>query len=254
VTDTSTSAPEPITVIILSWNRPLYLWACLDSLYRYTEHPARFILVDNHSVDPGVRKVVAGFERRGMFAAVEWHTENSPDRVTDAIDRHQQSSSDYLVYIESDVAVFDTEPCWLTRMRMLMDADSNLGLLGSYIDTRDFIDPALARRIEPDLDPFVFDGLIKAASPERRLSQIPPATPVIDPFNPPGRLAMVRKEIIHVIRTGTDGAIYQKLKAAGIGAGIATQVQHRHLSLLNFFDYPGYDIAARSEMAAKVDR
>ena len=59
-------AQAPIAVIILSWNRPLYLWAALDSLYRHTRQPARFILVDNNSDDPGVRDVVTGFTRRGI--------------------------------------------------------------------------------------------------------------------------------------------------------------------------------------------
>ncbi len=188
-----------------------------------------------------------------MFAAVEWHMTNAPDRVTDAIERHRHFPSNYLAYIESDVAVFDTEPCWLTRMRTIMDAHPNLGLLGSYVDTRDFIDPEVARRIAPDLDQRTFDGLIKAKSPERSLSPTPPLAPVIDPFNPPGRLAMVKKEIIDVIRVGTDAVIYEKAKAAGIGAGIATQVRHRHLSLLNFFDYPAYDVVGRDEMQARAD-
>lgn len=65
-----TEAIEPITVLIQSRNRPLYLWACLDSLFTYTQRPARFILVDNASDDPAVLEVVRGFERRGMFAAV----------------------------------------------------------------------------------------------------------------------------------------------------------------------------------------
>ena len=231
---------DPVTVIILSWNRPLYLWTCLDSLYRYTRHPARFILVDNSSDDPGIPRVIAGFERRGMFAAVERHTTNSPLNLAYAIERHQHSLSDYLVYIESDVAVFDTEPCWLTRMRTVMDSDPKLGLLGSYIDTRDFIDPAVARRTEPDLAERIFNGLIKAPSPERRLSPVPPEATVIDPFNPPGRLVMMRKEFMHLAFVGTDSDNYRNVKAAGIAAGIATQVRHRHLSLLNFFDYPDY--------------
>jgi hypothetical protein len=200
-----------------------------------------------------VEKVIAGFERRGMFFAVERHVINSPHRVTDAIDRHRDSPSSYIAYIESDVAVFDTKPCWLTRMRDLMDGDPQLGLLGSYIDTRDFIDPIAARRIESVLDPRIFNGLIKAESPERSLPEIPPDAPLMDPFNPPGRLAMLRKDVIDVIRVGTDGAIYTKAKAAGIGAGIATGVRHRHLSLLNFYDYPDYDVIARDKREVLAD-
>ena len=209
--------------------------------------------MDNKSDDPLVPQVISGFERRGMFAAVERCTVNSPDNITDVIKRYSNTTSEYLDYIESDVVVFDTVPCWLTQMIELMDADPNLGLLGSYIDTRDFIDPAFARQIEPERDPSTLNGLIKAESPERHLPATPPAALSIDPFNPPGRLQMIRKSVLELATSGTDWEIYKRLKAAGISAAIATQVRHRHLSLLNFFDYPNYDIVARDAYCAAAD-
>jgi hypothetical protein len=236
---------EPLTVIILSRNRPLYLWTCLDSLYRYTRHPARFVLVDNNSDDPQVRKVVAGFERRGMFDAVQWHETNSPKRVAQAIAQNLGSPRDCMVVVESDVAVFDTEPCWLSRMCALMDEHPRIGILGSYVDVRDFIDPERARRLAPELDRYTLDGLIKAHSPERHLTPVPPDDVLIEPFNPPGRLIMFRKSILDAIPFGTDGHVYGVAKAAGIGAVITTRVMHRHLSLLNLFDYPEYNVSAR---------
>jgi hypothetical protein len=245
--------PDPITVIILSRNRPLYLWICLDSLYRYTHHPARFVLVDNQSDDPEIHHVVAGFDRRRMFDAVEWHENNSPKRVAEAIARYRNSSGKYMVVIESDVAVFDTEPCWLSRMVSIMDEHQQIGILGSYIDGRDFVDPIKARQVAPDLDQSTLDGLIKAHSPERSLPRVPPDEAVISPFNPPGRLGIIRKDIIDVIPFASDGAIYQMAKAARIETGIATQVRHRHLSLLNVFDYPDYDVQARDRFVGAND-
>lgn len=111
-----TDFQEKITVMILSWNRPLYLWTCLDSLYRYTRRPARFIIVDNNSDDAMVRPIIEGFERRGMFHEVEWADTNSPTRIIEMFHKHRSISGEYFAYIESDVAVFDTDPCWLTRM------------------------------------------------------------------------------------------------------------------------------------------
>jgi hypothetical protein len=238
---------EPITVIVLSRNRALYLWACLDSLYRATRHPARFVLVDNASDDPAIRRVVAGFERRGMLAVVEWHATNSPKRVAEAIAAHRHAPGRHLVIVESDVVVAETEPCWLSRMSALMDAHPRLGILGSYIDGRDFVDPVRARQLEPDFDEYRLGGLIKAASPERRLAQVPPDDALIRPFNPPGRLIMVRKDIIDAIPFGTDAFVHAAAQAAGIDTAIATQVRHRHLSLLNLFDYPDYDVRARDD-------
>ena len=238
-------AAPPITVIILSWNWPIFLWACLDSLFRYTRRSAEFVLIDNDSDDPLVHQVISGFERRGMFTSVERCTSNSPDNLTKAFERYRHSSSEYIGYVDSDVQVFDTEPCWLAQMTELMDADPNLGLLGSYIDTRDFVDPALARRLAPELDAYVLSSLIKAESPERHLSPTPPEVLCIEPFNPPGRLTVIRKTVLDLAKYGDDLEIYNRLKEAGIGAAIATRVRHRHLSLLNLFDYPHYDMIAR---------
>jgi hypothetical protein len=242
-----TTSQDPITVIILSRNRPLYLWVCLDSLYRFTRHPARFILVDNQSDDPGIRKVVAGFERRDMFDEVWWNKTNSPTLIAEAIARNRDSPGKYLVTIESDVAIFDTNPCWLSCMSHIMDDNPKIGILGSYIDGRDFVDAAWARQRAPHIDQDTLDGLVKAHSVERSLPLVPPQQATIEPFNPPGRLLMIRKEIIDAIPFMSDGLLYQAAKAAGIGACIATQVRHRHLSLLNFFDYPDYNVRARDE-------
>ena len=239
--------PEPITVIILSRNRPIYLWACLDSLYRFTRFPARFVLVDNQSTDPGVRDVVAGFERRGLFHAVEWHDHNDPKRVLDAVRRLRDGPGDKIVVIESDVVVFDTHPCWLTRMQRLMKTNPEVGLLGSYLDTRDFISRAEARRFMPNARAGDIDRLIKSKSPERQLTRDPPTEPLIDPFNPPGRLIMARKSVLDDLMFAADAMLYEYAREAGVQARIATTVRHRHLSLLNAFDYAEYDTEARDE-------
>ena len=58
---------EPLTILISSRDRPLYLWTCLDPLYRNTKAPHCFALVEMASSDPLAAQVVTGFERRGMF-------------------------------------------------------------------------------------------------------------------------------------------------------------------------------------------
>src|SRR5688572_17758289 len=112
---------DRIPVLVFAWNRPLYLWACLDSLYRFTRHPARFIMIDNGSTDPMVRPVIEGFVRREMFDEVEWGRDNSITRLFDAIRRYRPSFGEYFVYVEGDTTVVETSPCWLERMRALMD-------------------------------------------------------------------------------------------------------------------------------------
>ncbi|WP_270732158.1 glycosyltransferase family 2 protein [Shimia sp. Alg240-R146] len=243
---------DPITVIIQCRNRPLYLWACLDSLYRHTHHPARFILTDNASDDPMVREVVRGFERRSMFHKVEWHSENDPTRLLQAVRTYSDGLGDKIVVFDSDVVVFDSDPCWLTRMSTLMDENPKLGLLGSYVDKRDFIP-------YDDIAPLLHDktraeanALTKATSPERDLPAIQPDEPLIDPFNPAGRLVMARKSILHKLVFSRDGQVYRHARKAGVQCAIATTVLHRHLSLLNAYDYSDYSMEARNAHFEKV--
>jgi len=245
-------AREPIAVLILSWNRPLYLWAALDSLYRHTRQPAQFILVDNNSDDPGVRDVVRGFTRRGMFHTVEWAPVNSPTRAYDSMTKYRPLFGEFFVYVESDTLVLESDPCWLSRFCELMDSHPRLGLLGSYIDSRDFIEPSLAAASAPELDPAHRAALIKENSFERRLPAVPPQSEIIDPFNPPGRLLAIRTRVLDTVGFGPDGLLYPQVKAAGWEAGIATGIRHRHLSLLNFYDYPEYDTQARDRFMDQV--
>jgi hypothetical protein len=232
---------KPITVLILSWNRPIYLWVCLDSLFRYTRRPARFILIDNHSSDPQVDEVIGAFNKRGMFHQIVRTESNSWEAVHRLINEYGISSGEYFAFVESDAVVFDTDPCWLSRLCAVMDAQPNLGMLGSYVDGRDFIDADTARRLAPDMPPDRLAFLIKENSLERQLPLTPPTEAVIEPFNPPGRLLMLRRWVLeHVSEPWEDWSLYLKLKELGIEAGIATTVLHRHLSLLNLFDYPDY--------------
>ena len=94
-------------------------------------------------------------------------------------------------------------------------------------------------------------NLIKAKSSERSLPPVPPDEEVIDPFNPPGRLIMARKSALSKLVFATDGEIYRHAKNSGIRVGISTTVRHRHLSLLNAYDYPDYDTKARNDFFKK---
>jgi len=242
---------EPITVFILSWERPIYLWACLDSLYRYTEYPCRFVIADNGSKDPLVPEVIEGFRRRGLFHEVLLEKDNDPARESKLFRRYRASLGRYFGFVESDVMVEKADPCWLSRFVSLMDADPDLQMVGSYIDTSDFVDPDFARELAPDLSEDQRSFLIKEHSPERFIPRSD--EPLIEPFNPPGRLVLLRTEMIDKIGLGRDCEIYKSIKNAGLKAGIATGVRHRHLSLLNFFDHPDYDINQRKEFFAKTD-
>lgn len=231
-------------IFILSWERPLYLWACLDSLYHNTSGSCRFILIDNASVDPLVQKIIGAFETRGMFHAVHRRARNTPDALPEALRTHRHEIGDHFGFVESDVVVLPGEPDWLDEFTSLAAANPRLAMLGSLVDQRDFVDPAVAAQRFPQLDQAQLDFLIKGKSPERKL-QHSYTERLIEPFNPPGRLLFLRTDFIDQIGILRDRLMYEAAKRMGYEAGIATRVRHRHLSFQNIYDYPELDIEQR---------
>ncbi len=237
---------QPITVLISCRNRPLYLWASLDSLYRCTRYPHRFVFLDMASDDPLVGAVTAGFARRGMFAEVIRSPRNDPRELWKTIWSLVESSGPFFGYVEGDVIVAGSDPCWLGTFVGLMDRNQKLAMIGPAIDKEDFIPWERARIAEPGLDDERLAALIKLHSPERgqNLDYTGPSG-LAYPHNPPGRMVLMRCAALTRVGAGTDGTLDRKFRDAGYDTGIAPTVRHRHLSLLNLFDYPDYDTASR---------
>lgn len=232
-------------VFILSWQRPLYLWACLDSLYRNTRIPCRFVLLENASTDPLVGEIVRAFEAREMFYKVHWRKENHPDALAEALEVHAVELGEYFCYLESDVLIAPSQTSWLQHFIDLSTADPQLAIVGSLVDKTDFVDMGWAKERFPSLDSEQLEFLIKAKSPERRL-QDHYDEPLIDPFNPPGRLLFLKTEFIKKAGILRDKLSYETAKQMGYRAAISTRVRHRHLSFQNLFDYPESDLVQRN--------
>jgi hypothetical protein len=240
-------------VFILSWERPLYLWACLDSLYTTTQVPCRFVLMDNASQDPLVDRVIRSFEARDMFHKVHRRTDNNPHALAEALDAHKAEVGEYFGFVESDVMVLRSQSCWLEVFQQLTSADPSIAMLGSLIDKTDFIDPAWAAQRFPEFSAEQLDFLIKTKSPERKL-QDSYDEPIIEPFNPPGRLMFLKTELIKRVGMLRDRLMYEEAKRLGYKAGIATAVRHRHLSFQNLFDYPETDVGNRNAFFKALER
>ena len=225
-------------VFVLNWERPIYLWTCLDTFYRHTTAEARFVFADNASTDPGVAPVIDAFERRGMFHAVYRGATNDPMRFPRMIEDHWDEIGDYLVLLEADTAILESDPCWLSIMTQEMDRDPEIGSLGSRVYQPDFVPLKEARRLRPDLSEEDLAFLIKAKAPMRRY--VHTDEPLVSPHNPPLRLLMMRKTAYEEVGFGRDTLIHKRMKQAGWKSLISTRVVHRHLSLLNIYDYPEY--------------
>ncbi|MFO1539115.1 MAG: hypothetical protein ACKOTZ_01520 [Chloroflexota bacterium] len=245
----------PITVFIASWGRPLYLWACLDALYRLTRTPARFVLLDNAHPDPLVGEVILGFARRGMFDEVVRFRTNALANIATAYEARLAGIGPLNVYIEADCVVVPESGCWLGAMREIMDRNPAIGMLGSVVDPSDFVPRERALRLtDGDVDRAEY--LAKLNSVERAFLADPrwveaaqdlvltePPFPV---GNPPGRLMMLRTRVMQEVGFQVDDRLALAMKARGLQAAVTARVRHRHLSLLNVYDHPGMDRAARN--------
>ena len=241
---------KPLTTFILSYERPIYLWATLDSLYRTTKSNIRFVIVDSGSRDPLVKKVIDGFSRRHMFDEVLLLDQNDSEWFVPFFGERLEEVGEFFFSLESDVIIAPEETCWTQRMLGVMKSNRKLAMLGSMIDKSDFIDPdVLQARLGRGLTTNERKSL-KLESPERTMADIGPYD-VESPFNPPGRLLALRTDAVqtHLSKWehSSDHQMHIILKNNGWETGIYGGVVHRHLSLCNYFDYPQYSMSERDQ-------
>lgn len=241
---------SPVTVFVISWGRPLYLWACLDALWRRTSSAARVILLDNAHPDPLMCKVIEGFDRRGLFSEIVRFPTNSFENIKSAYLKRLESAGSFHVYLESDAVISPAPGCWLSEMGRIMRANPHIGMLGSLIETADFVDEKTALHLaEGDAARASF--LAKLGSYERRFADsaawadqgrdyfyTEPPCPI---GNPPGRLMMLDTDFMRANGFEPDIALAASFRRGGMRPALTARVRHRHLSLLNIFDYADYD-------------
>tara|TARA_Y100000766_G_scaffold285361_1_gene308199 strand:+ start:5692 stop:6477 length:786 start_codon:yes stop_codon:yes gene_type:complete len=247
---------KPITIFISSWGRPVYLWSCLDALYRTIRSPVRIVLLDNAHPDPLMHQVIAGFERRGLFAEVVRFQTNRFKNIIEAYQERLAEVGPWHVYMESDVVVSCSHGCWLAEMHRIVQANPAIGMLGSLIDTTDFIDAEEALQLTADTTESA-DFLAKLNSPERAFAGASqwadesrdsfPTEPPCPIGNPPGRLMMLRTEVIREHGFQLDSPLADCFRRHGFRPAVTARVRHRHLSLLNIFDHTDYSQTNRDQ-------
>jgi len=227
-------------IFIISRNRPIYLWITLDSLYRKTSGNCNFILIDNGSDDNAITNIIKGFDKRNMFFKKYLFKDNNRINVLKTINDHIKNIGDFHFMVESDIEILTDN--WNEIMIQYMKSD-NYGLLGSAIDTKDFINID-----KIDKNP-INNFLIKANSPERKY--IFSGTGVAD-MQPAGRITIRKTKIIadninNPNRIYNDSDLNRIIKQEGYKTGVIKEVKHRHLSLLNYYDYSDYNPKTRND-------
>ncbi len=235
------------TVFVLSHERPLFLWATLDSLYRNTRMDVRFVLLENGSKDPMVRDVISGFDRRGMFDRILWNSENDPRLIEKAFQESLADLGDRFSYCENDVVVPETV-CWASEYENVYRNEPSVGMIGSFCDPRDFPDPGFVSKLFPDASDEQIVFLSKANSPERKFKIEPGMVTWPNPDqHPPGRLLWLSTTAVTQTGVHADHLLGEKMRATGYKTRVCTTFRHRHLSLLNAFDTNDETYAARRD-------
>ncbi|NQY68108.1 MAG: glycosyltransferase family 2 protein [Flavobacteriales bacterium] len=232
------------TIFLLSWNRPIYLWVCLDSIYRHTERPFNLIIADNNSEDASVRDIIIGFQKReGFINEVHFCDENSPFRLKWLIEKYWDEIDDFFVIIEGDIEILPSDSCWLSSFASYFDSDPDLGMVGSKVYQKDFVSLKRAKELLPGKSHEDVCKLIKQYAKWRSHGDF--SEELIDPHNPALRLMALRKNVYEKITFGRDLEMYRQIKELGYCSAISTKVVHRHLSLLNVYDQPSFSTQER---------
>lgn len=223
---------------ILSYQRPLYLWATLNSLWQNTRRDVNFVITDNASEDPLVAQVIRSFDRRGMFHTVYMREENKRGRTMQALAAHRAELGDFFYFCENDVLT-PSHLCWASDYETLYRSQPRLGMIGSMCEPADFPEAAQIERLFPGIGGEQLDFYVKARSPERvaRLDASKPCDKA-GMTNPPGRLMLLDTAAVAEVGFQPDHKLARALEAAGWDWTITTAFRHRHLSLANVFDYP----------------
>jgi len=184
-----------------------------------------------------------------MFAEIVMFKDNSFENIRQGYRSRLDKVGARHVFMESDAVICDRSSCWIETMQQIMVKNPFIGMLGSMIDVRDFV-PADNAFVLTNNDHKAARFLAKLNSPERGFIHEPAWSDSSNEFfiteppcpirNPPGRLMMLDTETMLDLGLHTDGALANQFRLRGMTPSITPLVKHRHLSLLNIYDYKDY--------------
>lgn len=233
--------PVPYKILMSVHGRPIYTYMTLDSLQRATRSPYRLTVIHHRTEPTENDEILEVFQRRGVVHRVVEQTDEEFDWAAymQVLTESLEPEDEFIFFLEDDVVIEPAQTCWLDSMAGAMQADPRLALVGAAIDKSDFIDPvALAAELGRDLDPHELQA-IKANSPERKQAFDAGET-IYTRHTVAGRFCGLRLAAWTEDLPNIDTLFDRALKERGWKTGILAAVRHRHLSLLNYYDYPAY--------------
>lgn len=238
---TQTAPASRYKILMIVHGRPIYTYMTLDALHRNTRTPFCLTVVHHRTEPTENDAILRAFQRRGVIdriveqsgPALDW------EACVKAVREGLEPGDKYHFFIEDDVVIEPSDTCWMSQMVQALDQEPKLALVGSAIDKRDFIDP---EALEAELGRALTAeerSAIKANSPERN-QVIEPGQTFFQGHTVAGRFVGVRLEAITDDSPLIDARLDRALRDRGWITGILPSVRHRHMSLLNYYDYPVY--------------
>lgn len=121
--------PAAIDIVLLTHDRLAYLKQTVDALFARTRHPFRLTIVDNAS-GPELQAYLDELRPR-LHRLIR----NSDNRWTEAFTQGIAiTRSDPFIVSDPDIVVPQLEPCWLTRMLVLMAEHPEMGMVALNLD------------------------------------------------------------------------------------------------------------------------
>jgi GT2 family glycosyltransferase len=214
---------DAIDIVLLTFNRLDYLIETVDALEARTREPYRLTIVDNAS-GADVRTWLAENRHRFHRIILRPANEHLP-AFQHGIDA---TTSDPYILAEPDLIVPDLDPCWLGRLRGLLDVHPDFGIVGMGLDNGN----------RPSV-----------LGPER----IDPAT-VVDEDLVEGNLGMwfqmIRRDAL-VVPYELDAQACEAVRGAGYRVGWTKSFRAWHLGWDDYKRYPGH-LASKTPKANKA--
>jgi hypothetical protein len=135
---------EPIDIVMLTYNRLDHLVATVEALEARTPEPYRLTIVDNAS-GADVRTWLADNRHRFHRVILRPTNEHLPAFQYGI----EATTSDPFIIAEPDLIVPDLEPSWLARLRGLLDAHPDFGLIAMGLDPGNRPDVLGEEELEP---------------------------------------------------------------------------------------------------------
>ncbi|TVM02870.1 MAG: hypothetical protein CV087_08170 [Candidatus Brocadia sp. WS118] len=208
------SVPEPVDIVMLTYNRLKYLQQTVDALFESTEYPFRLTIVDNNS-EPDVRHYLEAHEDK--FHQVIFNEKNE---YVPAFHRGiEKTTSEIFVATEPDIVVPKLSPCWLTQYMEIFQENPKLGLLGIRLDRKD----------HSPLTPHWSGGIDNAPVYNRRVL-----------LGNVGVWMMALRRKAYPGAFPSDNGICAAVRKKQYEVGYTKDIIARHLGWYEYRDYPEY--------------